>query len=690
MTQARVQYTEGQVLSAADLNDEQAYLVSLCRAHNLGPHDWGIRAGLDLIYSDGLHGTLMLTPGAAVDGFGRELYVPEPVILTEALFQRFYQDASSGPDRWLDFWLRYACLPRNSPEIGPYSYRPDESNRCQEQARLCATRPLSDAAGNLIQVDPRCPPGVPSDDMNVGPQDELLRDPDSIWPVYVGRVNWPVGKPPKPDPDVQRPYAVLVGAVVRSASRQPVPDDPQNPSPAPLPPVERAQMELAPALSGKPLFAVRVPDTAGKLAERVAINRAGEVRLTGHLTVVSDLPATSRSSGALLQSETGLISHLSLGESAVKFKQNMIANPARLASRLRSGSLPMSTGTRDHVNGWLDDILAKPVDPLDPRQQLKIRRRMAKVLNYLVNDPTLADPRLIGQVRLSQATRAMLRSRRPGDDYRPLNRRIITDVFGQDLVPEDMPGQAWSLEMEPLPEEPKAARPWQMYRVEKKAEDGSASSELRFELADPGQKDNPVLYQLAIGCASDTAKSVTADAQPVATYPMQPCLTVDAACNVTVNGNMYYEGELVVNPVAADPSNPAFLAQLIQAWEQAMAAGILANAELKVKISSLAVDTQDKTKWSYTFTLTNAKAAAVTGVAVYEIYSINGVTSSTILVAQIDQVGPSPQPPVSKPVDHTQTPALKTGDQLGLVAIAIGFAPNGVALYGSDNSLITV
>ncbi|MEK6279394.1 MAG: hypothetical protein AABN95_03495 [Acidobacteriota bacterium] len=75
----RVQYRERQRLRAGDLQAEQDYLLGLAGRHNLGPHEWGIVRGLRIVVENGV---TTLTPGLAVDGYGRELVVSQEVELT--------------------------------------------------------------------------------------------------------------------------------------------------------------------------------------------------------------------------------------------------------------------------------------------------------------------------------------------------------------------------------------------------------------------------------------------------------------------------------------------------------------------------------------------------------------------------------------------------------------------------------
>ena len=78
MSIARVHYRERQRLTADDLRTEQAYRLGLARRHHLAPHQWGVVRGLDVVKVDDRY---LLMPGVAIDGYGRELLVTEPIDL---------------------------------------------------------------------------------------------------------------------------------------------------------------------------------------------------------------------------------------------------------------------------------------------------------------------------------------------------------------------------------------------------------------------------------------------------------------------------------------------------------------------------------------------------------------------------------------------------------------------------------
>jgi hypothetical protein len=82
----RPAFFEGQILAAADLTGAVDYGRGESARHERYLHSWGIAEGLELTKvskSDrtGTYVEVTLGPGVAIDGTGREIVVPEPVLL---------------------------------------------------------------------------------------------------------------------------------------------------------------------------------------------------------------------------------------------------------------------------------------------------------------------------------------------------------------------------------------------------------------------------------------------------------------------------------------------------------------------------------------------------------------------------------------------------------------------------------
>jgi len=96
----RVNYFDRQHIRLAELRDEQAYHVQMRRRHNLSHHSWGIVTGLELVARP--DGQVGVTPGLAIDGYGRELLLVDYRVIGRADFDRY---ATSRLDVWLEYQL---------------------------------------------------------------------------------------------------------------------------------------------------------------------------------------------------------------------------------------------------------------------------------------------------------------------------------------------------------------------------------------------------------------------------------------------------------------------------------------------------------------------------------------------------------------------------------------------------------
>jgi hypothetical protein len=86
MSVTRVNYRERQRLTAADLLAEQDYRVAAAGRHFVGPHDWGVVVGLHVTWTSSAE--IVVQPGLAIDGFGREILVPEALSIDATLIDK--------------------------------------------------------------------------------------------------------------------------------------------------------------------------------------------------------------------------------------------------------------------------------------------------------------------------------------------------------------------------------------------------------------------------------------------------------------------------------------------------------------------------------------------------------------------------------------------------------------------------
>jgi hypothetical protein len=183
----RLHYHQRQYLSAADLEAQQRYHRDMRRRHNVGHHTWGIVTGLLLVEKpnecDPSAVDVFMTPGFAVDGFGREIVVFEPVKIDSALFDSFLNLQHRSV--WIEYDQRNAAYAKTGFQV----CRGDDFARVEETFRLVIepappTHDPVDLAGK-----PTAPPATP-DDESV-PEQEFPDDADQpLWLVPLGYVLW--------------------------------------------------------------------------------------------------------------------------------------------------------------------------------------------------------------------------------------------------------------------------------------------------------------------------------------------------------------------------------------------------------------------------------------------------------------------------------------------------------------------
>lgn len=76
----RPNYFDGKLMTAADFRAEQNYQRDARWLHNRMLHGYGIVAGLEVGMDESANGATQITvaPGYALDGWGREIVLPEP------------------------------------------------------------------------------------------------------------------------------------------------------------------------------------------------------------------------------------------------------------------------------------------------------------------------------------------------------------------------------------------------------------------------------------------------------------------------------------------------------------------------------------------------------------------------------------------------------------------------------------
>ncbi|OLF10184.1 hypothetical protein BLA60_17220 [Actinophytocola xinjiangensis] len=179
----RPTFLEGQVLAAADLAATVEHARGAAARHARHLHDWGIAEGLELVTdnrTDAATGAryveVSVAAGLAVDGTGRELVVPSPVVLSEGDFA-----SVNGADlpTTEPYPVFLAAADRVAPASGLVSCAgPAGPSRVTESYQLLFGR-LGD---ELLVADQQPPPvGAPP------------ADPPVRWLVLLGFVRWTDG-----------------------------------------------------------------------------------------------------------------------------------------------------------------------------------------------------------------------------------------------------------------------------------------------------------------------------------------------------------------------------------------------------------------------------------------------------------------------------------------------------------------
>jgi hypothetical protein len=238
----RPHFQAGRVLRTSDFVDEQAYHLNAHRRHNTTGHRWGVAAGLGVVLLDG---DLVVEPGLAVDGYGRD------VVLDSARGLDLRGFDVRGVEA-VDVWVGY--------------------DRSRVRAIGDGVDLLVDAAvvevTDAADIDPRRPPGVDPADLDQPGSRPPPDDPVRRWPVYLGRITRDLTDPdaaPVIETD-RRPWIGLVGGSIEA------------PGGAPW---------LALEEGPDPTLTLGVPNAAGDVP--LTISAADGVYLDAHLTIDGEL-----------------------------------------------------------------------------------------------------------------------------------------------------------------------------------------------------------------------------------------------------------------------------------------------------------------------------------------------------------------------------------------------------------------
>ncbi|GAB3451473.1 hypothetical protein [Actinophytocola sediminis] len=179
----RPTFQEGQVLAAADLAATVAHARGVAARHARYLHDWGIAEGLGLVTenrTDPLTNArvveVRVSAGLAIDGTGRELVVPAPVVLSESEFE-----AVNGAD--LPTVDPYPVFLASADRAAPVTGLASCGNSTGPARVAESYQILFGRRGDELLVADQQPPGV-----GTPPADPPVR-----WLVLLGFVQWSDG-----------------------------------------------------------------------------------------------------------------------------------------------------------------------------------------------------------------------------------------------------------------------------------------------------------------------------------------------------------------------------------------------------------------------------------------------------------------------------------------------------------------
>jgi len=173
----RLNYYEREYLRSFDFIAEQNYHLEMRRRLNLALHLWGIVEGLDVKKGEIVQGApdqYYISPGMAIDAYGREIFLFAPYVLSEDDVQC---NRITVPDRY-SLFIAYTTDLTTPPSPGfAVCDLPDQYTRRHEAYQIIISNDLDDS------VDPKkakIPLAV----------DEISDDPvKQPWPVRLGSVD---------------------------------------------------------------------------------------------------------------------------------------------------------------------------------------------------------------------------------------------------------------------------------------------------------------------------------------------------------------------------------------------------------------------------------------------------------------------------------------------------------------------
>jgi len=187
-------YSDGQYLSASDFDVALDYARDSLRRHQLGPHTVGLVVGLELVeVPDAADATLVdafLTPGLAVDGYGRQIVSFSRIPIDTSLFDAFVDQAHRS------MWIEVDETTAVPAGDGYADCGTGGPTRVVEGFKLLVDPTVTDVPvivdGVEAVAEPAAGATVPADE-SVPFQQLPGEPPPARWPLRLGTLRWDGG-----------------------------------------------------------------------------------------------------------------------------------------------------------------------------------------------------------------------------------------------------------------------------------------------------------------------------------------------------------------------------------------------------------------------------------------------------------------------------------------------------------------
>lgn len=300
-------------------------------------------------------------------------------------------------------------------------------------------------------------------------------------------------------------------------------------------------------------FWLTLPDTHSSYSECGANGAdwvAAEVSVTRHEDLSSLDTGDALKSPLACRSTIGQPAPVYLG--AVTY----VSEEGRLQRSLAGRTYVRSVGsTLRSPTGEMELQLAG--ERLDDQNRLILRRidPESGPTDYLTIEPG-GRSRLHGPIKISaHPSWSNARLNRPRD--------LIINDSGGTLLP--------SLRFAHPMDAPSSANPWSLTLTGTRQDD-LVSSQFRIELPNPGKQGNGAAIGASFGrTGSNRSRRLVFDS----------CVTVHANGNTRIRGNLTVEGRVIQAPVEADPKDPRFAQELIEAQFTMLFSSLFALGEIE-------------------------------------------------------------------------------------------------------------